>query len=110
MLAGVILSDQTRPMMGNLIVWSGTHRVLAAYLRMHGPDVLLESRGYPRIEHGEPVPVPGNVGDLVHAHYLLSHNSGGNTIQRRAPNGVLPAQDRRSRSGLARIRLRRAPR
>lgn len=26
MLAGVILSDQTKPMMGNLIVWPGTHR------------------------------------------------------------------------------------
>jgi Phytanoyl-CoA dioxygenase (PhyH) len=79
MLAGVILSDQTRPMMGNLIVWPGTHRAVAAHLHLQGPDALLESAGYPPIEHGEPMPVLGRVGDVIYAHYLLSHNSGGNT-------------------------------
>jgi len=78
-LAGVILSDQTRPMMGNLIVWPGTHRAVAAHLHLQGPDALLESAGYPPIEHGEPMPVLGRVGDVIYVHYLLSHNSGGNT-------------------------------
>lgn len=79
MLAGVILSDQTKPLMGNLIVWPGTHRALAAHLREQGPDAILESGGYPPIKHGEPISVLGNVGDVLYAHYLLSHNSGGNT-------------------------------
>ncbi len=65
MLAGVILSDQTRPMMGNLIVWPGTHRAVAAHLHVQGPDALLESGGYPPIEHGEPMPVLGRVGDVI---------------------------------------------
>jgi hypothetical protein len=79
MLAGVILSDQTKPMMGNLIVWPGTHRGVAAHLREQGPDAILTSAGYPPVEHGEPISVLGNVGDVLYAHYLLSHNSGGNT-------------------------------
>jgi hypothetical protein len=85
MLAGVILSDQTRPMMGNLVVWPGTHRATAAHLREQGPDAILESRGYPPVEHGNPVPVLGKACDVVYAHYLLSHNSGGNTsgVERR---------------------------
>jgi len=79
LLMGVILSDQTKPMMGNLIVWPGTHCPLAVYLRENGPDAILESRGYPPIHHGQPVTVAGDVGDVIFAHYLLSHNSGGNT-------------------------------
>jgi hypothetical protein len=78
-LMGVILSDQTKPMMGNLIVWPGTHRALAVYLREHGPDAILESPDYPPIHHGQPVTVVGDVGDVIFTHYLLSHNSGGNT-------------------------------
>ncbi len=66
MLAGVILSDQTKLMMGNLIVWSGTHRPVAAHLHEQGPDALLESGGHPPIEHGEPICVVGDVGDVIY--------------------------------------------
>lgn len=65
--------------MGNLIVWPGTHRAVAAHPREHGSDAILRSGGYPPIKHGEPIPVLGNVGDVLYAHYVLSHNSGGNT-------------------------------
>ncbi|MDQ3566078.1 MAG: hypothetical protein M3436_18980 [Pseudomonadota bacterium] len=51
---------------------------LAAYYREHGPDALLRSAPYPRVELSEPRQVVGRAGDLLLAHYLLGHNIGGN--------------------------------
>src|SRR5262249_58635117 len=99
MLAGVILSDQTEPMMGNLIVWPGTHRAVAAHLHEQGPDALLESGGLPPIEHGEPISVLGDVGDVIYAHYLLSHNSGGDTCGVGRRTRYLRLKGRRHRRG-----------
>jgi hypothetical protein len=79
LLAGIVLSDQTRDDMGNLWVWPGTHRRLAEYLRTSGPEALVASEGYPPIEAGDPVQLHGAPGDLILASYLLSHNIGGNT-------------------------------
>jgi Phytanoyl-CoA dioxygenase (PhyH) len=79
MLAGIVLSDQTRDDMGNLWVWPGTHRRLAEYLRSRGADAIMSFGGYPPVGPGEPVQVHAAPGDLVLASYLLAHNIGGNT-------------------------------
>jgi ectoine hydroxylase-related dioxygenase (phytanoyl-CoA dioxygenase family) len=79
MLAGLLLTDQTTENAGNLWVWPGTHRAQEAYFRGRGPDALLASRAYPDIAHPEPAQVCGRAGDLLLAHYMLSHNIGGNT-------------------------------
>jgi hypothetical protein len=41
LLAGIFLTDQRSPNMGNLWVWPGSHLVCASYLREHGADALL---------------------------------------------------------------------
>jgi hypothetical protein len=79
MLAGVVLSDQSRDDMGNLWVWPGTHHRLAAYFAAQGTGALIASGGYPPVEHNNPVPVHARPGDLLLASYLLLHNIGGNT-------------------------------
>jgi hypothetical protein len=79
LLAALFLTDQTSDDMGNLWVWPGTHRTQEAYFRAHGPDALLASKAYPPIEHRDPEQVHGRAGDLLLAHYMLSHNIGGNT-------------------------------
>jgi Phytanoyl-CoA dioxygenase (PhyH) len=77
-LAGILLTDQTRENAGNLWVWPGSHLDTASYLRAHGPDSLLSCVPYPPIELGPPRQVVGRAGDLLLAHYLLGHNMGGN--------------------------------
>ncbi|MDI1463891.1 phytanoyl-CoA dioxygenase family protein [Catellatospora sp. KI3] len=79
LLAGFVLSDQTADDMGNLWVWPGTHRQIAAHFAAHGPDSLVAAGGYPPADHSRPVQVHAAPGDLVLASYLLSHNIGGNT-------------------------------
>jgi hypothetical protein len=78
-LAGVVLSDQTREQMGNLVVWPGTHRDTAELFRREGPDALVASGAYPDIPHDNPSPVLASPGDVIFSSYLLSHNIGGNT-------------------------------
>jgi hypothetical protein len=79
LLAGIFLTDQRSEWMGNLWVWPGSHRSAASYFREQGPDALLSSSPYPRVELPEPRQVVGRAGDLLLAHYLLGHNMGGNT-------------------------------
>jgi hypothetical protein len=81
MLAGVLMSDQREPDGGNLWVWPGTHLTHAQYFRAHGPDTFFAAGGYPPVRLPEPEQVTGQAGDLVLAHYLLSHNIGGNISQ-----------------------------
>ncbi len=78
MLAGILLTDQPAPDMGNLWVWPGSHRAAAAYLRERGADALLACAPYPPVELAEPRQVTGRAGDVLLAHYLLGHNIGGN--------------------------------
>ncbi|MGB9365551.1 MAG: phytanoyl-CoA dioxygenase family protein [Xanthobacteraceae bacterium] len=77
LLAGVILTDQTEPDMGNLWVWPRSHKVCAAYLREHGPDTLHQI-AHPTYPMAPPEQVLGRAGDLLLAHYMLGHNMGGN--------------------------------
>jgi hypothetical protein len=77
-LIGVIMSDQTVENTGNLWVWPGTHRMHAEYCRARGPEALIMSGCYPDIEITEPTQILGKPGDVVFAHYMLSHNTGGN--------------------------------
>ncbi|MGF7235056.1 MAG: phytanoyl-CoA dioxygenase family protein [Frankia sp.] len=81
MLAGVLMSDQSRQDAGNLWVWPGTHLIHAEYFRTHGPDSFMEAAGYPPITLPEPEQVCGRAGDLLLAHFLLGHNIGGNTSE-----------------------------
>ncbi|HEV2377113.1 MAG TPA: phytanoyl-CoA dioxygenase family protein [Streptosporangiaceae bacterium] len=78
MLAGLLLTDQTRDNCGNLWVWPGTHRTHAAFFATHGPGAFATAGGNPDVELPEPVQVHGRRGDVLLAHYLLGHNIGGN--------------------------------
>ena len=78
LLVGVILSDQSEPDRGNLYVWPRTHLVNAAWLRENGADALgMLDRPYPPTELPASEQVLASPGDLILAHYLLGHNSGG---------------------------------
>jgi hypothetical protein len=86
MLAGVLLTDQRETQTGNLWVWPGSHLVHQQMFRERGIDVLhaTGSQGHPTlldppVRLGPPVPILGQRGDLVLAHFLLGHNKGGNT-------------------------------
>ncbi|MET7422735.1 phytanoyl-CoA dioxygenase family protein [Dactylosporangium sp. NPDC005555] len=79
MLIGVVLSDQSREQMGNLMVWPGTHRACAELFRREGVQALTANGAYPDIPHGSPTPVLASPGDVILSSYLLSHNIGGNT-------------------------------
>ncbi len=76
MLLGVMLSDVPAPLMGNLMVWPGTHKLYEAYFREHGPQSLLQ--GMPPVELPAPEPVTGHAGDVVLVHYQLAHGVGPN--------------------------------
>jgi hypothetical protein len=84
LLVGVILSDQTGDDMGNLHAWPGSHREAADYARRHGVDAFVSAvmgnEAMPPVDFSAgSVQVHGAAGDVVFAHYLLAHNSGGNT-------------------------------
>src|SRR2546421_1484175 len=55
LLAGVVLSDQTRPDSGNLIVWPGSHHATADLVRQQGADALIATGGHPDIPHDNPL-------------------------------------------------------
>ena len=82
MLAGIFLGDETTDDAGNLWVWPGSHVTQAEMFAERGTDALDgKAHAYlldPPLDLGEPVAVLGRRGDLLLAHYLLSHNSGGN--------------------------------
>ena len=73
------MTDQTSLDAGNLCVWPGSHRKVAAYLRERGPDALVGSAPYPPVDLDLPRQVTGRAGDVLLAHYMLGHNMGGNT-------------------------------
>jgi len=88
MLAGIYLVDEQEPQAGNLWVWPGSHldhqrcfqeRGARALEAVSGHSGLLEPP-LPLREEG--VPVMACRGDLLLAHYLLGHDSGGNTTDR----------------------------
>lgn len=84
MLAGIFLTDETSPNAGNLYVWPGSHLVHAEMFTTRGVDALMSVGGHPTMldppmELGAAIAVLAKRGDLLLAHYLLGHNTGGNT-------------------------------
>ena len=84
MLAAVLLSDESAPDRGNLWVWPGSHRGHQQLFRERGVRVLEAVSGQavlldPPAWFGPGEPVLARRGDLLLAHFLLGHNSGGNT-------------------------------
>ncbi len=84
MLGAIYLSDETEADRGNLWVWPGSHRMHARALRERGTMSLLPVSGHgcfldPPLEYGPAHPVLARRGDLLLAHFLLGHNTGGNT-------------------------------
>jgi ectoine hydroxylase-related dioxygenase (phytanoyl-CoA dioxygenase family) len=83
LLAGIFLSDETDIDHGSVWVWPGSHLVHQQLFRDRGTDVLMQTGGHITMLRDppplpEPVPVFGRRGDLLLAHFLLGHNSGGN--------------------------------
>jgi hypothetical protein len=78
LLAALLLTDQLVEDGGNLWVWPGTHLSHAAFFAARGPRAFAEAGGYPDIELPAPTQVRGRRGDVLFAHYLLGHNTGGN--------------------------------
>ena len=76
-LIAVFLNDVPEPFAGNLTVWPGSHRQNAAYFKEHGPESLLN--GMPAVQLPEPQQITAQAGDIVLAHYLLSHGVAPNT-------------------------------
>ena len=84
MLAGVLLTDQSRPQMGNLWVWPGSHLAHSRLFGARGSRVLQQTGGHstlldPPLRLRPAVEVKGTRGDVILAHFLLGHNKGGNT-------------------------------
>jgi hypothetical protein len=84
MLAAIFLTDESAPGRGNLWVWPGSHRGHQQLFRRRGVDVLKDVGGHavmldPPVWLGPGEPLLARRGDLLLAHYLLGHNTGGNT-------------------------------
>lgn len=87
MLAGIYLVDELQPHAGNLWVWPGSHLDHQRLFRDRGTRVLMSVGGHaltldPPPALAEPVPLMARRGDLLLAHFLLGHNTGGNTAER----------------------------
>jgi hypothetical protein len=81
LLAGVLLSDLWDEGHGNLTVFPGTHRHMAAWFAENGThfrdaSVVYQANARIAAEQSSPVAVCGRAGDLVLAHYLLLHGVG----------------------------------
>ncbi|HCT80761.1 MAG TPA: hypothetical protein DGG94_23280 [Micromonosporaceae bacterium] len=69
LLAGVVLSDQSRDFSGNLVVWPGTHHQVAKHLRDAGPDAIFCEGGIPPVDYSNPLQVRAVPGDLLLSTY-----------------------------------------
>lgn len=86
LLGGIYLGDESTGDAGNLWVWPGSHRLHARLLRERGTQALMATSGHIGLLEDPPVlpeqkPVLAKRGDLLLAHYLLGHNTGGNTSE-----------------------------
>ncbi len=88
MLAAIYLVDEQERQAGNLWVWPGSHLHHQRLFAERGPRVLLPVSGHVTMLDRPPPPLPEQVpvfarrGDLLLAHYLLGHNTGGNATDR----------------------------
>jgi len=83
LLAGVFLTDEHLVDSGNLWAWRGSHRTHERLFPDRGPDVLMATFGHISLLDDPPplpapVPVLGQRGDVLLAHFLLGHNTKGN--------------------------------
>ena len=86
-LVGVLLSDETSVDAGNLWVWPRSHIHHADLFASRGSHALMSTWGHstlldPAVQLDPPIAVRGQRGDVIFAHYLLGHNSGGNVTHR----------------------------
>ena len=82
-LLAILLTDQSVPGEGNVVVWPGTHLLHAEYLAAYGPTALLEGAGRlkqtaPALQLPRPASICGRRGDVLLMHPLLGHESGAN--------------------------------
>jgi hypothetical protein len=70
-LVGVFLSDVLEPDRGNFTVWPGSHHLLEAHVRRHGPASI--SSSFPELPLPPARPIVARAGDAVLAHYQLAH-------------------------------------
>ncbi|RPI07558.1 MAG: hypothetical protein EHM63_07620, partial [Actinobacteria bacterium] len=82
-LSCILLTYETEIDQGSVWVWPGSHLVHQQLFRDRGTDVLMQDGGHITMLRdppplGAPVPVLGGRGDLLLAHFLLGHNTGGN--------------------------------
>ena len=87
MLVGIFLSDETTFDAGNLWVWPRSHVDHADLFARKGTNALMPTWGHstlldPPVRLHEPIAVRAGRGDVLFAHYLLGHASGGNLTDR----------------------------
>jgi hypothetical protein len=70
-LAAVFLSPIEGPDRGNFTVWPGSHKLVEAHLRQHGPAGVVG--GFPTLPLGAPRAITAAPGDALLAHYALAH-------------------------------------
>ncbi len=70
-LAAVFLSDVDDDDRGNFTVWPGSHRVVEAHFRRHGPAAMVDR--FPDLSLGAPRMIRARAGDGLLAHYALAH-------------------------------------
>ena len=86
LLAGIFLTNQATSACGNLWVWPGSHLVHERVFQERGAGCLLPTSGHLNLLEAAPplgpaVEVLARRGDLLLSHFLLGHNSGGNTSE-----------------------------
>jgi hypothetical protein len=72
-LVGIYLSPVRTEFSGNFTVWPGSHHILEAHFREHGPEAL--RNGMPCVPLGRPVQLMTEPGDVVLCHYGLAHTA-----------------------------------
>ena len=72
LLVGLVYLTDTQPYGGATAVIPGSHRKIFEYWIAEGKDPAY-TEIFPKIELGEPVPVPGKTGDMILMHHLLAH-------------------------------------
>ncbi|KAL6065517.1 Phytanoyl-CoA dioxygenase [Balamuthia mandrillaris] len=80
-LLGVLLSDVSEDLCGNLCVYPGSHKVLESYFNAYGgPSVVFKDNEHMKKAQEEiqpnlskPVQIKGKAGDIILCHYQLAH-------------------------------------
>ena len=81
-IAGVLLSDVTGPDQGNFTVWPGSHLTMARWFAEHSPRIPDPHAFFAATKEvanatSEPVQLTGRAGDVILAHHLTAHATGG---------------------------------